>query len=186
MEMLCRNLEISPTQLDFTPEEATKYLELGEIYSKPKPLADVRVSYEILEQTQPYHKYSLEFEARNKNASAFEDIVLELFFPTKYLIKKEWTFPFLRSSFPEDEEEYTCLTFIFDNMPESGKRQFSQFLLPGKTLKIFGVDGITKLEYEMDAHRSRDKEKYKVSYNLYINRGTPQKGSINFPDLQFF
>lgn len=87
---------------------------------------------------------------------------------------------------PEDEVGYTCLTFIFDNMPGSGKRQFSQFLLPGKTLKIFGVDGITKLEYEMDYNRWHDKDKYRVNYKLYINRKAPQKGSINFSDLQFF
>lgn len=186
MEMLCKNLEISPIQLDFTEEEAAKYLELEKVSSKPMLLADVNVSYKILEETQPYHKYSLVFEAKNKSASAFEDIVLELFFPTKYLIKKEWNFPFLRSSLPEGKVGYTCLTFIFDNMPERGKQQFSQFLLPEKTLKIFGDDGITKLEYEMDFYRWRDKDKYKVSYNLYINRRAPQKGSINFSVLQYF
>ncbi len=186
MEMLCKNLGISPIQLDFTEEEAAKYLELEKVSSKALLLADVNLSYKILEQTQPYHKYSLAFEAKNKSASAFKDIVLELFFPTNYLIKKEWNFPFLRSSLPEDKAGYTCLTFIFDNMPESGKKQFSQFLLPEKTLKIFGVDGITKLEYEMDSRRWRDKDKYRVSYNLYINGRALQKGAVNFSDLQFF
>lgn len=186
METLCKNLKISPAQLDFTKEEAAKYVELEKASSKSMLLADVDIAYNILEQTQPYHKYSLIFEVQNKSASAFEEIVLELFFPTKYLVRKDWDFPFLRSSVAANQVGYTCLTFIYNNMPESGKRQFSQFLLPEKTLKIFGVDGITKLEYEMDVHRGHDKDKYMVSYNLYINRRAPQKGSINFSDLQFF
>ena len=73
-------------------------------------------------------------------------------------------------------------------MPEKARQKFSQFLLPGKTLKIFGVDEerLSNLEYEMDFERSRDKDKYKVFYNLYINRRSPQNGGIELSALQFF
>lgn len=188
IDALCKNLEISPTQLDFTEEEALKYAELEKASSVHIHLARVKIDYKILEQTQAYHKYSLIFEIQNKSESAFDDIVLDLFFPTRYLIEKDWDYPFLKSSFPTDKPGYTCLTFIFNNMPEKGKQNFSQFLLPGKTLKIFGVDEgrINNLEYEMDNDRWRDRHKYEVSYNLYVNRRAPQNDSMEFSALQFF
>jgi hypothetical protein len=185
---LCKNIGISPKQLDFTEEEAVRYTELEEANSTYTHLARVKIDYKILEQTRPYHKYSLIFEIQNKSESAFEDIVLDLFFPTTYLIKKDWNYPFLTSSFPTDKPGYTCITFIFNNMPEKGRQKLSQFLLPEKTLKIFGEDEgrINRLEYEMDIDRWDDRHKYKVSYNLYINRKAPQSESIEFSMLQFF
>jgi len=188
IDALSKNIEISLTQLDFTEEEAVKYAELEKASSVYTHLARIKIDYKILEQTQHYHKYSLIFEIQNKSESAFDEIVLDLFFPTKYLIKKDWDYPFLTSSLPTDKPGYTCLTFIFNNMPEKGRQKFSQFLLPGKTLKIFGVDEgrLNSLEYEMDSDRWGDKHKYKVSYNLYINRRTPQNESIEFSALQFF
>lgn len=188
IDTLCKNIGISPNQLDFTEEEAVIYAELEKASSTYTHLASVKIEYKILEQTQHYHKYSLIFEIQNKSDSAFDDIVLDLFFPTKYLIKKEWNYPFLTSTFQTDKPEYTCLTFIFNNMPEIGRQKFSQFLLPGKTLKIFGVDEgrINSLEYEMDSDRWRDRHRYKVSYKLYINRKAPQSESIEFSSLQFF
>ncbi len=73
-------------------------------------------------------------------------------------------------------------------MPEGGIKKYSQFLLPGKTLRVFGVDGeyINKLEYEIDSDRFKIRYNKKVNYNLYINRQAPQKRSIEFSDLQFF
>jgi len=185
---LCKNIGISPNQLDFTEEEAVRYTELEEANSTYTHLARVKIDYKILEQTQPYHKYSLIFEIQNKSESAFKDIVLDLFFPTTYLIKKDWNYPFLTSSFPIEKPGYTCITFIFNNMPEKGRQNFSQFLLPEKTLKIFGEDEgrINRLEYDMDSDRWGDRHKYKVSYDLYINRKAPQSESIEFSTLQFF
>jgi hypothetical protein len=185
LETLCINLNILPTQLDFTKEEVGKYSELSKQSLEPFNLSHVKIGYNIIEQTQDYHKYSLKFEIQNKSASAFEDIVLDLFFPTKYLARKEWKYPHLKST---EEQGYTCLTFIFNNLSEKARKDFSQFLLPEKTLKIFGVEegGITNLIYEMDHDRYNDIHKYKVSYNLYINRRTPQKDSVEFSSLQFF
>jgi len=188
VDTLCKNIEISSTELDFTEEEAARYTELEKAHSAYTHLARVKIDYKILEQTQSYHKYSLIFEIQNKSESAFDDIVLELFFPTKYLIIKDWDYPFLKSSLPKDKPGYTCLTFIFNNMPAKGRQKFSQFLLPGKTLRIFGVDEgrINNLEYEMDSDRWGDRHKYQASYNLYINRKAPQSENIEFSALQFF
>ncbi len=188
VEMLCNNLRILPTQLDFTEEEAAKYAELEKASSGPIIFADVKIKYKTIERNQDYHKYSLIFEIQNKSDSAFDDIVLDLFFPTKYLIQKDWDYLFLKSSSPTDKPGYTCLTFIFNNMPERGRQKFSQFLLPGKIIRIFGVDEgrINNLDYEMDHDRWVDRHKYKVSYNLYINRRAPQNDSIKFSTLQSF
>lgn len=188
IETLCKNLRVIPVQLDFTEQEAVKYAELNKSSSKPTFQAHVKIRYEILEQTQHYHKYSLVFEIQNKSTSAFDDVVLDLFFPTKYLIKKVWDYPHLKSSLPKDKPGYTCLTFAFNSMPEIARQQFSHFLLPEKTLTIFGIDEgkIAILEYEMDLIRWTDRSKYKVSYNLYINRRAPQKDSIEFSALQYF
>ena len=108
IQIICKNLEIEITRMDFTVEEAAKYSELAKDSSRSTLLADVDVTYRVLEQTQPYHKYSLEFEIKNISESAFENIALDLFFPTKYLVKKEWDFPFLHSAVPEEEVGYTC------------------------------------------------------------------------------
>ena len=188
IDALCKSLEISPAKLDFKEEERIKYTELKKANSVYTDLVDVTINYKIIEQTQYYHKYSLIFEIQNKSNAAFEDVVLDLFFPSKYLVKKDWDYPFLISSLFKDNPGYTCLSFIFNNMPEKGKQKFSQFLLPGKTLKIFGVDEgrLNNLEYEIDDTRWADRHKYRVSYNLYINRKAPKNGSIEFADLQFF
>jgi len=188
IDALCKSIEISPIQLDFTEEEGVKYADLKKAYSPHTHPAHVKIDYKTIEQTQAYHKYSLIFEIQNRSETAFEDIVLDLFFPTKYLVNKNWNYPFLKSSLPNDKPGYTCLNFIFNNMPEKGRQKFSQFLLPGKTIKIFGADEgrLNNLEYEMDDARWGDKNKYRVSYNLYINRKAPQNDSIEFSALQFF
>ncbi|MBN1473354.1 MAG: toll/interleukin-1 receptor domain-containing protein [Syntrophaceae bacterium] len=188
IDALCKNVNITVTQLDFTEEEAVRYTELekaSSVYTHP---ASIKIDYKIIEQTQLYHKYSLIFEIQNKSEIAFDDIVLDIFFPTEYLIIKNWNYPFLASSLPTDKPGYTCLTFIFNNISEKAKQKFSQFLLPEKILKIFGVDEgrINSLEYEMDNNRWGSRYKYKISYNLYINKKAPQRGSIDFSTLQFF
>jgi len=185
---LCKNVNISVNQLDFTEEESVRYTELEKTSSEYTHPASIKINYKILEQTQLYHKYSLIFELQNKSESAFDDVVLDIFFPTEYLIIKNWNHPFLTSSLPEDRPGYTCLTFMFNNISEKGKQKFSQFLLPGKILKIFGADDerISSLEYEMDNNRWGNRYKYKISYNLYINKKAPQRGSIDFSTLQNF
>lgn len=185
VETLCRNLNITPTQLDFNEEEEVIYSQLADAGLKPFHVAHVKIGYNILEQKQDFHQYSLKFEIQNKSDTAFNDIVLDLFFPTKYLAKKKWDYSHLTST---EEGEYTCLTFIFNNLRENALKKYSPFLLPEKILKIFGTEegGITNLIYEMDNDRYEDKDKYKVSYNLYINGRVPQKDSVEFSSLQFF
>lgn len=185
IETLCRNLNITPTQLDFSEEEGMLYAQLADAALKPFHLAHVKIGYKILEQRQDFHRYSLKFELQNKSDAAFNDIVLDLLFPKKYLTKEKWDYPHLTST---EEGEYTCLTFIFKNMPEHAIKKYSSFLLPEKILKIFGTEegGITNLIYEMDNERYEDISRYKISYNLYIDGRAPQKGSVEFSSLQFF
>jgi hypothetical protein len=71
-------------------------------------------------------------------------------------------------------------------MPESGIRQFSSYLLPGKTLKVYGPEGITRLEYDIDDSRSAEAHKFRMDYELFINRGAPQGDSIEFRQLLNF
>ena len=71
-------------------------------------------------------------------------------------------------------------------MPDSGKKRFSTHILPGNTLRIFGPDGITNLEYDMDDSKWEDIHKYVLNYKLYINKGTPQEDSFKFSEFQFY
>ncbi len=45
---------------------------------------------------------------------------------------------------------------------------------------------MTNFIYSMDTERYHDVSKYEVKWNLYINGGAPEKGSVQFEALQFF
>ncbi len=185
IEKLCRNLDITPTQLDFIGDEGTIYAQLADASLKPFQRAHVKIGFRTLQRHQNLHQYALKFEIQNKSEDAFNDIVLDLFFPKKYLTKEKWDSPPLTST---EEGDYTCLTFVFKNMPEHAIKKYSPFLYPEKTLKIFGTEdgGLTNLIYEVDDKRYQDINKYKVSYNLYVNGKLSQKGSVELFSLQEF
>lgn len=183
---LCEKLEINIEHPDFTDEDNKKYVELGRKYSKNIESAHVELGYDIIEQTQTLHKYSLKFAIQNKTESAFDDIVLELYFPEKYMERKEWTYDHLRSLIPDNMPGYICLTFGYNQLPERARKLFSANLLPGKTLLIFGEKGISHFIYSIDNDRYHDISKFEVKWNIYINKGAPEKGSVQFESLQFF
>ena len=178
--------DISPIDIDFVENENREYIEMEKRYSKNLEPAHVKLSYDISKQSQDFHRYSLNFEIENKTQVAFDDVVLELLFPEKYLETKEWKYPHLHSSIPRNMPEYLCLTFEFSNMPVTATKQFSADLLPGKTLKIFGKEGITILQYSVDHERWEDIRKYEISWKLYLNKGFPQKDNVPFHTLQRF
>ncbi|MBI4697967.1 MAG: toll/interleukin-1 receptor domain-containing protein, partial [Nitrospirae bacterium] len=128
---LCDKFKINIEQPDFADEEYKIYVELENKYSKNIESAHVELGYDIIRQTQALHTYSLNFAIQNKTASAFEDIVLELYFPEKYMERKKWTYDHLRSSLPDNMPGYLCLTFEYNNLLDRAKRQFSANLLPG-------------------------------------------------------
>lgn len=186
LKIVCQKLDVPTEQIDFTAEENQEYIKLEKKYSKHIESAHVELGYDILQQTQEFHLYSLKFTIQNKTQAAFNDIVLELYFPDKFIERKEWKYSHLHSSIPKDMRGYICIMFEFNNLPENAKRNFTANLLPNKTLIVFGKDGITNLTYSMDNERYSDVSKYEVKWNLYINREVPQKGSIQFESLQFF
>ena len=186
LNIVCQKLDVHIDQPDFIDKENQHYIELEKKYSMHIEPAHVELSYDILEKSQHFHQYSLNFKVQNKTHSAFTDIVLELYFPEKYIEQKEWKYSHLYSSAPEDMRDYICLTFVFNSLPENAKKIFSASLLPNKTLLIFGKTGISNLIYSMDNERYRDIAKYEVKWNLYVNGEVPQKGNIKFESLQFY
>jgi hypothetical protein len=186
LKIVCEKLHVTIEKPDLTEEENNHYIKLEKIYSKNIESAHVELGYDITEQTQGFHRYSLKFAIQNKTDSAFDDVVLELYFPEKYMVRKEWKYSHLHSSLPDDMHGYICVTFEYNNLPENGKKQFSAYLLPGKKLLIFGEHGISNFIYSMDRDRYHDVSKYEVKWNLYINKGIPERGSVQFESLQFF
>ena len=136
--------------------------------------------------TQDLHKYSFVFEIENRSQKRFDDVDVELYFPVEYLEEKKWDYPHLKSSTSHDKPGYLCLTFSFAGLQETAKKQFISSLLPGKKLKVFGEDGMTKLHYYMDHDRWDKRFKYDVQWKVYINGGAPQDGSIPLNSIQCF
>lgn len=182
----CEELGIKKENIGLTEEENKIYSQLQDKYSKEVLAAQVNIGYRTLEQNQDYHKYSLLFDIKNEANQAIDDLVLDLYFPEQYLIIKKWEYGHLKSSQSRSRPGYLCLTFVFNNMPESGIKQFSSYLLPGKTLKVYGPEGITRLEYDIDDSRSAEAHKFRMDYELFINRGAPQGDSIEFRQLLNF
>ncbi len=181
-----REVGIDAKTSDFTAEELSAYEKLRNEYSKPETSAKVIVDYKKLEMTQALHKYSFVLEVDNRSRQKFDDVIVELYFPEEYIERKEWDYPHLRSSHSEDMPGYLCLVYSFSGMPEAAKKQFMGCLLPGKKLKVFGEDGITKLHYLMDHSRWDKRFQYEVQWRIYINGGAPQEGSVPLDAIQYF
>ncbi len=155
-------------------------------YFKPETSVGVGVNYTKLQMTQDFHKYSFIFEVENRTKKKFDDIIVELYFPFDYLEKKQWEYPHLRSSVPEDQPKYLCLLFSYSALTDNAKSLFLNGLLPGKKLKVFGEGGITNLIYEMDHHRWAERFKYDVRWKVYVNGGAPIEGSVPLNSIQYF
>jgi len=183
---VCKEVGVEAKTYNFSDEELSRYNKLRNEYSKPQTSAKIYVSYEELEVTQSLHKYSFIFEIENRSKKKFEDVTVELYFPKDYIEEKEWSFPHLKSSIPKDKPGYLCLIFSFSFLPERAKKQFMSCLLPGKRLKVFGEDGMTKLRYLMDHDRWSKRFQYEVQWKVYINGGAPQEGSIPLNSIQCF
>ncbi|MEI8349827.1 MAG: toll/interleukin-1 receptor domain-containing protein [Candidatus Omnitrophota bacterium] len=186
VRMVCEDVGTPVVDKDLTKEEWDEYEKLKTEYSKPETSAKVTADYKKLEMTQDLHKYSFVFEIENRNQKRFDDVDVELYFPVDYIEEKKWEYPHLRSSTSHDKPGYLCLTFSFSGLPETAKKQFISSLLPGKKLKVFGEDGMTKLHYYMDHDRWDKRFKYDVQWKVYINGGAPQEGSIPLNSIQYF
>jgi hypothetical protein len=129
LHTICKKLSIVSTKFNFDDEDEKQFLELKENFSKNNLSAKVSISFNKLIINQDYHKYSLNFEVQNNSSTSYTDLTLQLFFPEKYLIQKEWNYDHLRSSTFKENPKYICLTFDFNSMPESGKKRFSTHIL---------------------------------------------------------
>jgi hypothetical protein len=183
---VCKEVSVEVKTKDLSNEELSEYKKLQNEYSKPETSAKVLVGYKKLEMTQDLHKYSFIFEVENRSKQKFDDVVIELYFPEDYIERKEWNYPHLKSSTSGDKPDYLCLIFSFSGLSDTAKKQFMSCLLPGKKLKVFGEDGMTKLHYLMDHDRWDKRFRYEVQWKVYINGGAPQEGSIPLDSIQFF
>lgn len=183
---ICKELKIELKDTSFTKEEFTEYEKLQREYSKPETSAKISVDYKKLEMTQDLHKYSFVFEIENRTKRKFDDVIVELYFPEDYIEEKKWDYSHLKSLVPEDKPGYICLVFSFSALPERAKSTYMSGLLPGKKLKVFGENAITKLHYEMDHDRWDRRFKYEVQWKVYVNGGAPQEGSIPLNSIQYF
>lgn len=186
LETVCNKVGINIDSADFNSEELKEYKKLSEEYTKEETSAKVEIGYKILTEEEEFHKYSLNFDIINRSNQKFENLILEIYFPLEYLERKEWNYAYLQSSVSKEKPEYLCLTFDFSALNEKAKTQFSRYLLPGKKLRIFGEDGMTRLHYEMDQGRWWTRTKYEIQWRVYINNGAPQEGSTSLDALQIF
>jgi len=186
IQVVCSEFDIQTEIKEFSQEEKKEYEKLKSEYSIPKTTSKIDVVFETLEMTQNLHKYSLIFDIWNLGDKAFENVVAELWFPTKYLEKTEWNYPHLQAVESEEKWGYTCLTFDFSALPDIGKRQFGKDLLPKKRLRIFGKGGISILQYHMTHDLWWDVTKYEAVWKVYINGGAPHEGKISLQSLQQF
>lgn len=183
---VCNELKVELKNNSFTDEEFIEYEKLRKEYSKPETSAKIVVDYKKLEMTQDYHKYSFVFDIENRTKKKFDDIIVELYFPEDYIEEKKWEYSHLRSVVSDDKLGYICLVFSFSGLPERAKSLYMSGLLPGKKLKVFGEDAITKLHYEMDHDRWEKRFKYEIQWKVYVNGGAPQEGSIPLNSIQYF
>lgn len=186
VKIVCADAGVPIDDGDLSKEEWNEYEKLKSEYSKPETSAKTSVDFKKLEMTQDLHKYSFVFEIENRSQKRFDDVDVELYFPVEYLEEKKWDYPHLKSSTSHDKPGYLCLTFSFAGLQETAKKQFISSLLPGKKLKVFGEDGMTKLHYYMDHDRWDKRFKYDVQWKVYINGGAPQDGSIPLNSIQCF
>ncbi|MFA4984121.1 MAG: toll/interleukin-1 receptor domain-containing protein [Candidatus Omnitrophota bacterium] len=185
LKQVCSQFSITCSKT-LTNSELEEYEKLKNEYSKKETSAKILVDYKKLEMTQDFHKYSFIFEVENRTQKKFDDIIVELYFPEDYIEEKKWDYPHLKSFLPEEKPGYICLVFSFSGLPERAKSLYMNCLLPGKKLKVFGEDAITKLHYDMDHERWDKRFRYEVQWKVYVNGGAPQEGSIPLNSIQYF
>ncbi|MFH1521813.1 MAG: toll/interleukin-1 receptor domain-containing protein, partial [archaeon] len=171
MQAICDYFGIKPFRNYLSEEEIDEIAKLEKEYSTQLTTAEVVVDYDKLLIEQKYHKYSLLIDVKNRSKKAFSDIVFELYFPHQYLEKQEWDYPHLTSHVSKEMPDYLCLVFTYSALNDVAKRQFSQYLLPGKTLRVYGKNGITNLHYEMDTNRWEKRFEYEIVWKVYIDGG---------------
>ncbi len=183
---ICEQFGIPNNTYTMQPDELTELLKLKEGYSPIASSANVEVTYKTLKQTSELHEYSFLLEIENKTKEEFKNIVIELQFPSEYMEKKKWEYPHLTSSESRDNPGYLNLIFDYSALPDSGKKEFNKFLLPGKKIRIFGENGISNLIYSLNFDKWQNRAQYVVLWKVYINGNAPREGSTPFSSLQHF
>ncbi|MFA5118934.1 MAG: toll/interleukin-1 receptor domain-containing protein [Candidatus Omnitrophota bacterium] len=186
LKMVCGDMGFPIADRDLTKDEWDAHEKLKSEYSKPETSTKITADFKKLEMTQDLHKYSFVFEIENRSSRKFEDVDVDLYFPKAYLEKTEWNYPHLRGTDSRDKPGYLCLIFSFSGLADIAKKQFTSDLLPGKKLKLFGEDGMTKLHYFMDHDRWDKRFQYDIQWKVYINGGAPQEGSRPLISVQCF
>lgn len=185
LNQVCNQLSISCSgKLD--SGEISELEKLKKEYTKEQTSAEIEIGYKTIEQKSELHRYSLLFEIKNRTTKAFEDIIAILYFPINYVERAEWHYDYLKSSPAPDKKGYLSLTFMFSGLEEVAKKRLKTSLLPGKKLTIFGERGLSSFYYQIDDNRWDERFNYEVQWEVYVNGGPPQEGSIPFSSLQNF
>lgn len=188
LKAACAKLRVSLSEDQLSQEEFTELIELKEKWLKVENPVQIELSYKKLQITSDLHKYSLIFNVINRTKKVFKNVIVELYFPSAYIEKIGFLSgnDYIHSYVLKDKPGYTCINFDYSALPPEGKRELSQALLPGKTLKIFGEYGAGWLHYVMDHQRWDQHEKFEVEWKVYINGEGPIEGRKPLHSLQIF
>ena len=185
LKKVSEQFKIDVKAVDFNNEEMKKYIKLEEEYSKPGTSVKILVYSKILETVGKRRKYSLFFTVENNTKKKLEDVVVELSFPRNCIDKEELKQSPFRTSYSLDEPEYLCLTGSFSGLDDEVKNRFATGLLPGKSLKVFGDDGMSSLHYIIGEEHIREWFTSEVKWKVYVNGGAPQESTIPLNSIQF-
>jgi len=186
LKQVSEQFKIDVKVVDLNKEEMDKYIKLKEEYSKLETSVKISVNCKILETVGKRRKYSLVFTVENKTKKKLEDVVVELLFPINCIDLTELqSSPFQVLSSPSDQPEYLCLAGSFLGLNEEMKKIFTTGLLPGKSLKVFGDDGMSPFHYTVGEEQWREWFTSEVKWKVYVNGGAPQEGSIPLNTIQF-
>lgn len=181
---ICGQFKLSVVDKGLVGEELVEYKKLSDEYSKEKPSVKVDVGFKAIEQRGNLHRYSLSFAVENKTNKGFDDIVVILNIPERYVENKKWGSGCFKSSRIPDRKEYLAITFMFSGLDESAKQRLKPQLLPKNKFQVFGDDGIAPLHYYMNDSLWEERSKYSVEWKVYVNNGAPHEGSIPLNSLQ--
>ena len=185
LKQVSGQFEIDVEVVNLNKEEMDKYIKLKEEYSKPETSVKISVNCKILETEGKRRKYSLFFAVENKTKNKLEDVAVELFFPRNCIDWAELQSSTFQTSSSIDQPESLCLTGSFLGLDEEAKKRFVTELLPGKSLKVFGDDGMSSLHYTVGEEHWREWFTSEVKWKVYVNGGAPQEGSIPLNSIQF-
>ncbi len=170
-----------------------------ELLTKPvalvqdSPKAKVRIGFTKKSGDGDLHLYSFELGVENLMSKSPENIMAEIRFPAEYIQKTDWNYDHLTGNFevdPRIKKKILLLHFDYSGLSEPAKRTYSRFLLPGRTLWLFGKEPpnkMTNFEYYVNHENWENRHKYNVEWEIFFTSGElVAKGAYPFDKLQEF